>query len=439
MLSLYEDPSYDWSFLTEPQAALNGRQIACPRGRVLGGSSALNFSAILYPSKADFNDWAELNDDQSWSAEAMAPYLRKFHTFRPASQATKQQMVLDYIDEASHGTKGPLQVTIPDGYSPFHEAWVKGFKELGFHAVDDPIHGRTIGCFTNPVSIHPDTRTREYSAASYYTQDVANRPNLHVLTESVAETIIWADEAPLRATGVQVLRNGTERELIRVQEGGEVILAAGAIKSPQILELSGIGNERLLSQHGITTRFNNPGVGENFQDHVVSSISYEIADGQMSGDNLQHDPKLLQAVLNMYQESRSGPMAGTPLGTAYLPPVDKNGVIDKAEFRKLVDEHINLYPDFPAKAKQYELLRKRLTESGEPSAEFLFIPMQLNKDTKQNTMAYLFGGRTPGSYTRKQTQQSTHDTFHIRSIWSFKPVIRSTWNNWSIRLRCGVS
>lgn len=345
----------------------------------------------------------------------MASYLRKFHTFRPASDATKKQMVLDYMDESKQGTDGPLQVTIPDGYSPFHEAWVKGFKELGFHAGGDPIGGKMTGCFTNPVSIHPDTKAREYSASSYYTPEVEKRPNLDVLTESVVEKIVWASGTPLRATGVQLVQSGTKR-VIRVRDGGEVILSAGAIKSPQILELSGVGDEHLLAQHGISTHINNPGVGENLQDHVVSSISYEITDDQMSGDNLKRDPALFQAVLGMYQDSKSGPMSGTMLGTAYLPPVDKDGAISAADLRKLVDEHLHAYPDFPAKAAQYELLRRRLADS-EPSVEFLFIPMQVNNNAK-NTMQYVFGSNEPGNYVSAVpllNHPFSRGTVHIKS------------------------
>ncbi|KAK0645246.1 Dehydrogenase patE [Lasiodiplodia hormozganensis] len=396
-MSLYEDKDYDWSFLTEPQEALNGRQIACPRGRVLGGSSAINFSAILYPCQSDFNDWAALNKDSSWNAEAMAPYLRKFHTFRPASEATKQQMLIDYMDESSYGTEGPLNVAILDAFGPLNEAWVKSFKELGYHSKTDQIHGKTLGCFTNPVSIHPDTRTREYSASSYYTAEVEARANLHVLTEALVEKIEWAEGGePLTATGVHVLQKDGKRTFFGVRSGGEVILSAGAIKSPQLLELSGVGNEQLLKKHGIEVKMNLPGVGENMQDHVVATASYEIADGHMSGDNLQKSPELMNAVMQMYQATRTGPMTGTMLGSAHLPPVDKNGALSKADLQQLIAKADD-YPDFPGKAAQYALLRRRL-EEGEPSAQFLFIPKQLNHDVQQNTMQYLFGGAEPENY-----------------------------------------
>ncbi|KAF2137449.1 GMC oxidoreductase [Aplosporella prunicola CBS 121167] len=397
--TLYGDPDYDWNYMTEPQAELNGRQIACPRGRVLGGSSAINFSAILYPSKSDFNDWAKLACDNGWNAESMAPYLRKFQTFRPASDATKKQLMLDdYMDDSNQGTTGPLNVTIPDGHTPFNEAWVQGFKDLGLHSRSDPIEGEALGSFTNPLSIHPDKKTREYSASSFFTDEIEKRPNLHLLAESVVEKIDFADDSQ-RATGVQIIRKDKSRATVPVN--GEVILAAGAIQSPQLLELSGIGNEQILKKHGIMIKIDNPGVGENLQDHCLSSISYEIADDQLSADNVQRDPALLQAVLQMYQESKSGPMAGATLSIAYLPPVDKGGKLDSAELQKLVEENLDqiaTYRDFPSKEKQYKLLRGRLLDPQASSVEIFCLPMQLNTDTNVNTMKHFFGGKEPGNY-----------------------------------------
>ncbi|KAK8190226.1 uncharacterized protein BKA78DRAFT_237310, partial [Phyllosticta capitalensis] len=401
MGTLYEDPSYDWAFMTEPQAALDGRQIACPRGKVLGGSSAINFAAIFYPSKADFQSWAALGNN-GWDAEGIAPYLRKFHTFTPASEATKKQLLLDdYMDEKAQGTSGPLQVTIPDGYSPFNEAWVKAFDELGFHLPGDPINGEKLGAFSVPVSIHPTKKTREYSAPSYYTDSVSSRANLKLVTETTVEKIelVPNSEGSVTATGVQVRAKDGQRKTFQVKTGGEVILSSGAIASPQLLELSGVGNPEILNNHGIPVVVDLPGVGQNLQDHVLSSISYEIADDQMSGDSLR-DPSLLQAVLQMYQESRSGPLAGSLLSAAYLPPVDKNGVVPSSKVSELLSTHLDKsdYPIFPGKDKQYSLMRERIANPKESSVEYLYLPLQLNNRSGATTMQQLLSPISPGNY-----------------------------------------
>ncbi|KAL0260751.1 hypothetical protein SLS55_004441 [Diplodia seriata] len=410
MTSLYDDPDYDWAFMTEPQASLNGRRIAYPRGRVLGGSSAINFSAILYPSQADFNDWAELGNS-GWDAESMVPYLRKFHTYHPASDAVKKQLSLDkYMDEKLQGTSGPLQLTIPEVYSDFNVAWDKTFQELGFHSTGDPIAGKALGAFTNPLSIHPTTKRREYSASSYFTDEVASRPNLHLITEATVDKIHLetAPDGTVTATGVRITTAHSSHQTIRTTAGGEVLLAAGTIKSPQLLELSGIGNPTLLSAHAIATAVDLPGVGENLQDHVLSSISYEIADAQVSGDSMR-DPALLHAALQQYQESRSGPMSGTPLSFSYLPATCASGALSPAEIAALLDAQSDDDDDCTpaaqgqaaAAARQHALLRARLADPAQSAVEYMMLPVQLNTNVTSattTTMQELFGMSTPGNH-----------------------------------------
>ncbi|KAL1621612.1 hypothetical protein SLS56_009148 [Neofusicoccum ribis] len=403
MTSLYDDPDYDWAFMTEPQEHLNGRQIAYPRGRVLGGSSAMDFSAVLYPNRADFNSWAELGN-VGWDAESMDPYLRKFHTFHPASEITKKKLKLDeYMEEELQGTTGPLQVTIPDGYSSFHEAWMQTFQELGFNTADDPIGGEKLGAFTNPVSIHPTSKTREYSASSYLNDAVIGRPNLHVRTETIVEKINLesGSDGSVTATGVEVLTKDGDRKVFQVKPEGEVILAAGAIKSPQLLELSGIGNREILSEHGIPLLVDLPGVGQNLQDRVFSSISYEIADNQMSSDCLRN-PSILQTVLQQYQVSRSGPMAGTLLSSAYLPTTSDASALSPDALDSLLTTHLDdaPYTAFHSSAPQHALLRAHLADPATPTGTLLLLPLQLNvpADPQPPTTQNLLSPTTPGNY-----------------------------------------
>ncbi|KAK7517426.1 putative aryl-alcohol dehydrogenase [Phyllosticta citriasiana] len=401
MAILYEDPSYDWAFMTVPQAGLDNRSITCPRGRLLGGSSAINFSAILYPSKADFESWAALGND-GWDAKNMAPYLRKFHSFSPASEATKKQLLLDdYMDEKLQGTSGPLKVTIPDGYTPFNEAWVKGFKELGFHLPGDPIAGEKLGAFTNPVCIDPIKKTREYSASAYFTDDISSRASLKILTETLVEKIdaVANSDGSVIASGVQVKTKDGQRKTFRIRVGGEVILAAGSIQSPQLLELSGIGNPQVLNKHEIPVVLDLPGVGENLQDHVLSAISYEIADDQLSADCLR-DPALFGAVLQQYKETRSGPFSGTLLSMSYLPTVDGNGAVPSPQISELFSTHLDNtpYPSFPAKDEQYSPLRSRVASPKESTVEYMFLPLQLNTNPGPTTMQQLLAPSTPGNY-----------------------------------------
>lgn len=119
MTSLYDDPDYDWKHMTVPQENINKRSIAWPRGKVLGGTSAMNFSALVYPAKSDFDNWATLVGDKGWNSESMAPYLQKFHRYQKPHAELKKRMMMSWVDEEAQGYEGPLAASFTDGLGPF--------------------------------------------------------------------------------------------------------------------------------------------------------------------------------------------------------------------------------------------------------------------------------------------------------------------------------
>lgn len=119
MTTLYDDPEYDWKSMTVPQENVNNRSIAWPRGKVLGGTSAMNFSALVYPAKSDFDNWASLVDDQGWNSEGMAPYLRKFHRYEKPHAELKKRMMMSWVDEEAQGYDGPLAASFTEELGPF--------------------------------------------------------------------------------------------------------------------------------------------------------------------------------------------------------------------------------------------------------------------------------------------------------------------------------
>ncbi|TQB69059.1 hypothetical protein MPDQ_002389 [Monascus purpureus] len=394
--TLYGDADYDWNFVTEPQKHVNNRQIAQPRGKVLGGSSSLNFSAIVYPHRNDFDAWTALGNN-GWTADDLAPYLRKFHTYTPASPGTSTLLSLDLIEAGDQGTDGPLPVSFPEVYGPLNQAWHETFEKLGWKSLDDPIKGQKIGPFACPLSIDAKKGSRGYATA-YYSPEVAQRPNLQLLTETHVQRVLLEKEengSAVSATGVQVRTKEGEQQSLFAKR--EVILSAGAFQSPQILELSGIGNEKILEKYGISAVIDNPGVGENLQDHSLVGISFELADGQVSGDILR-DPNVLQSVIKLYQESQAGPLCGIPLSLAYLPFVDGNGILSKDAIEKLAQENLNAHLDHPGLKKQYEILRERLLDAKDTTCEYLLLPNQLHMEPKKNSMAELLTPTLPGNY-----------------------------------------
>lgn len=119
MTTLYGDPEYDWKSVTVPQENVNNRSIAWPRGKVLGGTSAMNFSALVYSAKSDFDNWASLVGDQGWNSDNMAPYLRKFHKYEKPHTELKKRMMMDWVDEKAQGYDGPLAASFTDELGPF--------------------------------------------------------------------------------------------------------------------------------------------------------------------------------------------------------------------------------------------------------------------------------------------------------------------------------
>lgn len=276
------------------------------------------------------------------------------------------------------------------------------FAKLDFNLPGDPVAGEKQGVFQNPLCI--DKGVRAYSASAYYSDEVAKRPNLTIITDALVEKIVL--EKPkdgsdlLSATGVQFVDSSGKRQT--AQATREVIVSCGAIKTPQLLELSGIGARDLLSKHGIEVAIDNGHVGENLQDHVLASISFEVADDLVSGD-VMRDSNIVESVMNLYQETRTGPLSGTPLSFAYTPLVGSSGVIPPADVETLLRSYLDgVCYDTPSQSleKQYEILRKQLLDSRESSIEFMYIPLQLNGNPSDapTGMTKLFSKSHDGNY-----------------------------------------
>lgn len=271
---------------------MNSRQIGHPQGRVLGGSSAINAEVFVPPSATGFDTWESLGNS-GWGWSNVAPYFRKAYTLNPPSEALGKHLDIDWIDEGTRGADGPIQASFTSvTQDPLGRAWNTTFRELGFSVTQDPYNGHGVGAWSTPASVDPATSTRSY-AASAYLAPVRGRPNLHVVTGATVSQILLQGT---NAAGVVFQRKDDGTEEHQVRAAREVILAAGAYQSPKLLELSGIGNKLVLEKHGIPTRVENSNVGENLQDHLMTGISFEAADGVMTGDCLlRQEPEFVNA------------------------------------------------------------------------------------------------------------------------------------------------
>ncbi|KKY27449.1 putative aryl-alcohol dehydrogenase [Phaeomoniella chlamydospora] len=395
--STYDDPDFDWCISSTPQSALDGRVLAHPSGRVLGGSTAINLGMVIFPSKAGFDAWEELGNP-SWNWSTISPYLRKFHTFSPPSQEVQEELSINYIDSSLQGTDGPIQMSFGGDigwYTPFNKAWPKAFKTLNYDITGDPISGESYGAFSNTGTVDPKTRGRSHAGSAYYNEKVAERPNLRVVTEVTVEKILLENKDDLTASGVVAITSKGAKHIISAKK--EVILAAGALNSPKILELSGIGDSNLLKSFGIDTLVSNKYVGENLQEHGYVPFCYEVVDPMTSGDMLRV-PEISGALMEAYKHGGAGPLGVCSIASSFMPITNFGmGELDSLLKKYIDDDEGTVYKDFPAKKAQYAVLKKLLHKPDEASGQYTMAPFQINPQHGPSPRG-LYGMKEPGEY-----------------------------------------
>ncbi|MCP4330354.1 MAG: choline dehydrogenase [Alphaproteobacteria bacterium] len=243
---------FNWFYETEPEPHLDNRRMHCPRGKVLGGSSSINGMIYVRGNAMDFENWEKLGA-KCWSYADVLPYFRRAETFAEGGD--------DY-----RGADGPLHTMRGRRVNPLYEAFVAAGAEAGYGRTEDMNGYRQEGFGAMDMTIH---RGRRWSTANAYIKPIASRPNLKIALNAFAERI---DIAGNRADGLSYTV-GSERREARARR--EVILCGGAINSPQLLMLSGIGPAEQLRALGIDVRVDLPGVGENLMDHLEVYMQQE--------------------------------------------------------------------------------------------------------------------------------------------------------------------
>jgi choline dehydrogenase len=246
---------YDWKYESEPEPYLNNRRIYHARGKVLGGSSSINGMIFQRGNPLDYERWAADPGMESWSYANCLPYFKKMETCLAAPGSPS---------ETFRGTSGPLVMERGPATSPLFAAFFAACRQAGYHLTDDVNGYRQEGFAPFDRNIH---RGRRLSAARAYLHPVMDRGNLKVITRAHVTRIKFNGT---RAVGASFVHDGKQREV----SAAEVILCGGAINSPQLLQLSGIGNAGELSALGVNVVADLPGVGENLQDHLEVYIQY---------------------------------------------------------------------------------------------------------------------------------------------------------------------
>ncbi|KAL8369879.1 hypothetical protein RB595_000300 [Gaeumannomyces hyphopodioides] len=264
---------YLWLGLTSaPQTELNNRTFAVPAGRAVGGGSVVNAMVFVRGGKTEYSHWEKLGAE-GWSWDGLLPYFKKSEnlTTPPAEFAAAAN--ISWV-EAAHGRDGPVRVSYPNYFFPGAANFWQGALESGIAPSPDPNAGdHAVGLYNFPTVADATTRTRSHARLNHYSRVKESRSNYHILAEHTVAKVIFKGK---RAVGLEYLPTaGGERT--RVHAKKEVLLAAGALHTPQLLQLSGIGSETLLKKFGIDVVADLPGVGENFQDHAELKVPYTIA------------------------------------------------------------------------------------------------------------------------------------------------------------------
>jgi choline dehydrogenase len=250
---LLNNPRYNWNFESEPEPNLANRRIPIPRGRTLGGSSSINGMLYVRGNPLDYNTWSQFGN-RGWSYDAVLPYFRKAEHFEPGGDDTR-------------GRGGPLNVIHMRERAELLDAFIDAAVDEGFPRNKDYNNGHQEGFGYYQVTQKNGER---WSTARGFLDPARNRPNLRIETEALAGRVILEGK---RAVGVAYTRGGVASE---ARANREVILAAGAVKSPHLLELSGIGQPELLSSLGIPVQHALPGVGENYRDHYAPRMNWRV-------------------------------------------------------------------------------------------------------------------------------------------------------------------
>ncbi|RDB17745.1 Pyranose dehydrogenase 3 [Hypsizygus marmoreus] len=360
------DPLYDWNFVTAPQERLNGRRLPFHRGKVLGGTSAINGMVHSRAAKPEYDGWESLGNP-GWNWNTMQSNIKKSENWTAPDKLVEAKFHANN-DPRNHGTRGAVHSAAYTFYPDIVLPYFKAVQRQGIHLNMAMSSGDSSGIWTLNGAIDAKNVSRSYSANAYYKPN-AGRKNLSLLTGAQVTKIITKTlNGMVVATGVQYFANN---QTFAVKVGKEVILSAGTIQTPQILELSGIGNKTLLESVSIPVKVDLPGVGENLHDHFGVVMTFQTLSNFTGQDQLL-DPNFAAQQLQQYLTNRTGMYSSTATTLAFLSMNDLMPAstarrlkidLDKAlKTREFQSSHLR---------KQFDLQRKWLDDPKVPQVEIV--------------------------------------------------------------------
>ncbi|KAI0055699.1 alcohol oxidase [Artomyces pyxidatus] len=381
-VSALELPRINWSFLSKPQSGANGRRIFYPSGKAVGGSTVLNLMSMGRASAKEYDAFESLGN-AGWNWAGLLPYFKK--ACRTAASTIPRDLTATPIEVANayhvvhkdefHGSNGPIQKSFPRWLNDLHLPFLQACDNLGLPFNEDPESGKNLGAHTETFAIDPTRATRVTASTAYYRP----RKNLVILSGANATRIVLGKDADngVVASGVVFVKGeGT----FTASAKREVILSAGAFKSPQLLELSGIGKQSVLEKHGIQQVIDLP-VGDNLleihsrvqwllraheEEHPWVPFTFEVTDQFETYDGLR-DPIALAEQINLYTQKRLGMMSSVASAVSFVSHKVALTEEEHAAFQSSVDS-------LGAHVKHRSLLREWSEDPEQAAFELLQVP-----------------------------------------------------------------
>lgn len=364
--TVFGNPEYDWAFRSTPQAALGGRAISYPRGKLLGGSSALNAMDWQRGSRTDYDSWNTVfGNGPGWTFNSLLPYFERAEQWTPPTNPILNMTKAQIASLAAvHGKQGPLSVSYNTDYTDLERPMLEALATLGQTPNPNPDGGDNVflaraGCAR---SVDLTTGTRSYAASAYYNNEVRTRSNLVVLTGALVTKLNWANSTSheIRASGVQYV---VGNETFQANATKEVILSLGSLKTPQLLELSGVGNQTILESLGIPVTLDLPTIGENLMDHPNTLSDFTVKKGVVTLDTLTLNQTFRAQQQQQYNNNHTGFFTYVAANAGFAP---LQSLVPQKQFKSMrnaLDTYLRNAVLTPLQRAQYTLM-KRLVDSG---------------------------------------------------------------------------
>ncbi|KAK4192416.1 putative GMC oxidoreductase [Podospora australis] len=329
-------PPYNWNLTTTPQEFLDNRSRDYGQGHVVGGGSILNGLVMTRGAKAEYDAWETLGNP-GWSWRGLLPYFKKSENFSAVVSPEYQNTLHIHPHMSVHGTDGPVGVGYPSFFYNQSTKFLRGIHELGVPVLSDPNAGVAAGATIVPSSILAWNQSRADGRRSYL-DPVLDRPNLHLATQQTVTRILFVNETSTGQSPFEALRRAYAVEFVTLGDlhrwqvpcGKEVILAAGSVLSPALLQVSGVGPASVLEDLQVPVVLEIPGVGQNFQDHGMVQAFYNYTEpGLFSANNLTGDTLL--NVQEQYLANHTGPWTQPLISTvAFISLFNLSRLLDHA-------------------------------------------------------------------------------------------------------------